>query len=165
MKPAPLNVRRLDHRLRGECISVGRFSSSCTCFGFGLYSDPYRVCDPKSLAPCRTVCSVSLIYWWYHDDKRDRAFLAGRWMNIGMIALAIVTVTIYLFRSRGAKDGAIASVLFVITFFGAVASRDAQWLDNMFIENSTRRLTQHCRRPERNTTGGAVERWTKHVAT
>lgn len=95
-----------------------------TCFGFGLLNATLTG-DMRAQNPWHHVeqfAVVSLIYWWYHDDKRDRAFLAGRWMNIGMIALAIVTVPIYLFRSRGAKDGAIASVLFVITFFGAVAS-------------------------------------------
>lgn len=65
---------------------------------------------------------VSLIYWWYHCDKTLRGYRASKWLNIGVVALAVVAVPIYLFRSRGAKKGAIATLFMVLFLVGLIVS-------------------------------------------
>ena len=93
-------------------------------FGFGLLNlaltGHYRSPNPWHLMEQLSV--ITLIYWWYYSDKTERHYQAGKWMNIGMIALAPVAIPIYLFRSRGAKSGAIATVVFAVTFLGFLAS-------------------------------------------
>jgi hypothetical protein len=58
-----------------------------------------------------TVVSISLIFWWYHLDKRERDYRAGPLMNAGIVALSMVALPIYFIRSRGWKRGLIATVL------------------------------------------------------
>ena len=48
---------------------------------------------------------VSLIFWWYHLDKSEKKYKAGPLLNIGVVGLSVVAVPIYLFRSRGTKQG------------------------------------------------------------
>jgi len=63
------------------------------------------------------------VFWWYHNDKTQRQFRTGAFQNIAVVALALVAVPVYLFRSRGAKRGLSAFVLFlafVVTMLGAL---------------------------------------------
>lgn len=87
-----------------------------TVFVFGLLnailnghfraSQPWHLIEQLSL--------VTLAYWWYYNDKHKRQFTSNRWLNIGVVALWIIAIPIYLFRSRGAKGGAIAFTFFVL---------------------------------------------------
>jgi len=54
------------------------------------------------------VLSLLPIYWWYHLDKAEQNYRAGRLMNVGLAAAAIVVLPIYLLRSRGWRRGGIA---------------------------------------------------------
>ena len=56
-----------------------------------------------------TVVSISLIFWWYHLDKREHDYQAGPLMNVGVIALAMLALPIYFIRSRGWKRGLVAT--------------------------------------------------------
>ena len=56
-----------------------------------------------------TVVSISLIFRWYHLDKRERDYQAGPLMNVGVIALAMLALPIYFIRSRGWKRGLVAT--------------------------------------------------------
>jgi hypothetical protein len=58
-----------------------------------------------------TVVTISLIFWWYHLDKRERDYRAGPLMNAGIVALSMVALPIYFIRSRGWKRGLLATVL------------------------------------------------------
>jgi hypothetical protein len=58
-----------------------------------------------------TLVSITLIFWWYHVDKRERGYNAGPFMNVGMVALSMVALPIYFVRSRGWKRGMIATGL------------------------------------------------------
>ncbi|HEY5899806.1 MAG TPA: hypothetical protein VIV54_19725 [Burkholderiales bacterium] len=55
-----------------------------------------------------TLVSLVLLFTWYHLDKRERDYRAGRLMNAGMLAAAVIALPIYLVRSRGWKQGMIA---------------------------------------------------------
>src|SRR3954470_10099568 len=50
------------------------------------------------------------LYWWYHLDKEERGYRAGPYMNVGMVAAAIIALPIYLVRSRGWRNGVKAIV-------------------------------------------------------
>lgn len=48
-----------------------------------------------------SIISVSLlIFAWVHLDAKSRHYQKSKWMNLGVLALAVVCVPIYLFRSR-----------------------------------------------------------------
>jgi hypothetical protein len=70
-----------------------------------------------NFAMAEVFVSIAPIYWWYHEDKNEMQYRAGRLMNAGVIALAIVALPIYFIRSRGWKRGS----LFVLMFVVAVA--------------------------------------------
>ena len=65
---------------------------------------------------------VSIIYWWYHADKAQRQYRAGVFLNAGVVALSLIAVPIYLFRSRGATQGAKAFAFFIAFLAALVAS-------------------------------------------
>ena len=55
--------------------------------------------------------SLLPIYWWYHLDKDQQDYRAGRLMNVGVAALAAIALPVYFIRSRGWKRGAIATAI------------------------------------------------------
>ena len=55
-----------------------------------------------------TLLSLIVLFWWFHLDKADYNYQAGRLMNAGVLLLAAITLPIYLIRSRGWKRGAMA---------------------------------------------------------
>jgi polyferredoxin len=67
-----------------------------------------------------TLLSIPLIFWWYYVDKGERNYRAGPIMNVGVVALSILTLPIYFVRSRGWKRGlvstALAATVLIVTF-------------------------------------------------
>lgn len=43
-----------------------------------------------------------LCFWWYRIDSDLRRYRRSRWLNVGIVMLAIVAVPYYLVRSRPA---------------------------------------------------------------
>src|SRR4051812_20411161 len=52
-----------------------------------------------------TAVSLVLLFWWYHLDKADHDYQAGKLMNAGVLLLAVIALPIYFIRSRGWKLG------------------------------------------------------------
>ncbi|MBW8904759.1 MAG: hypothetical protein JF611_03640 [Betaproteobacteria bacterium] len=65
-----------------------------------------------------TAVSLVLLFWWYHLDKADHDYQAGKLMNAGVLLLAVIALPIYFVRSRGWKLGGRAIVLAAL-FLGA----------------------------------------------
>jgi hypothetical protein len=65
-----------------------------------------------------TALSLVLLFWWYHLDKADHGYHAGKLMNAGVLLLAVIALPIYFVRSRGWKRGARAIVIAAL-FLGA----------------------------------------------
>ena len=65
---------------------------------------------------------ISIIYWWYHTDKNQHQYRAGVFLNAGVVALSLIAVPVYLFRSRGAKQGAKAFAFFIAFLAALIAS-------------------------------------------
>jgi hypothetical protein len=55
-----------------------------------------------------TLASLVLLFWWYHLDKAEHNYRAGKLMNAGVLVLAVIALPVYLVRSRGWRRGAIA---------------------------------------------------------
>ena len=70
-----------------------------------------RIDDFSTYAIVDTVVSLVLIFWWYHVDKHERGYRAGKLMNAGMLVMVVVALPIYFVRSRGWKRGGIAIAL------------------------------------------------------
>ncbi|MFN2644768.1 MAG: hypothetical protein ABR570_07235 [Burkholderiales bacterium] len=65
-----------------------------------------------------TAVSLILLFWWYHVDKADHGYHAGKLMNAGVLLFAVVALPLYFIRSRGWKRGARA-IVFAAVFFAA----------------------------------------------
>ena len=55
-----------------------------------------------------TLLSLVVLFWWFHLDKAEHDYRAGKLMNAGVLLLAAVALPIYLIRSRGWRRGVIA---------------------------------------------------------
>ena len=62
----------------------------------------------SSFGMAEALLSLVVLFWWFHLDKADHNYQAGRLMNAGVLLLAAITLPIYLIRSRGWKRGAMA---------------------------------------------------------
>jgi hypothetical protein len=51
---------------------------------------------------------TTVLFAWYAIDSDRRGYVRSRSLNLAMVALAIVALPYYLFRTRGAKGGFIA---------------------------------------------------------
>ena len=74
---------------------------------------------------------VSLVFFWFRLDAEQLNYRRSFWLNVGVVALAIVALPYYFFRSRGLKRGALATLLFFLAAMGygvfCVAGQYAVW--------------------------------------
>ena len=63
--------------------------------------------------------SLALIFFWVRLDSAKRGFKTGRLFDVMLLALAIVTVPYYLYRSRSPGERA-KSFFWLIIFFIAM---------------------------------------------
>jgi len=49
--------------------------------------------------------SILLIFLWYRFDTDIRNYPRSLWLNVGVIAVAVIALPYYFFRSRGTKGG------------------------------------------------------------
>ena len=62
----------------------------------------------SSFGLTETALSLIVLFWWYHLDKAEHDYRAGRLMNAGVLLVAVVALPIYFIRSRGWRRGGIA---------------------------------------------------------
>ena len=76
-----------------------------------------------------TGVSLVLLFWWYHIDKAEQGYRAGKLMNAGVLVLAVVALPIYFVRSRGWKRGA-RTIALALLFLGAtlLLEEAGEWL-------------------------------------
>jgi hypothetical protein len=80
------------------------------------YFYPGEAVPPTAIA--FTLITVALIFLWYRFDAAEAGYRRTPWLNVGVIAVALLALPYYLFRSRGAKRGFIAIGLLVLAFIG-----------------------------------------------
>ena len=92
-----------------------------------------RVEEFGAFGMVETFVAIALVFWWYHVDKRSRAYRAGPLMNGGVIAAAIIALPIYFVRSRGWKRGAIATLVALGVFAVTLVLGEAgEWVGMQF---------------------------------
>jgi hypothetical protein len=64
-----------------------------------------RVETLSSYGVAETLASLVLLFWWYHLDKEQHDYRAGKLMNAGVLVLAVAALPVYFIRSRGWKQG------------------------------------------------------------
>ncbi|GAB3092374.1 hypothetical protein [Lysobacter terrae] len=77
------------------------------------YFYPYAQSSPVDV--CFTILGVALIFAWYRLDTTQIGYRRSPWLNAAVIAIAIVGLPYYFFRSRGLKRGLVATGLFLLT--------------------------------------------------
>jgi hypothetical protein len=73
--------------------------------------------------------SLVLLFWWYHLDKAERDYRAGKLMNAGVLVLAVVALPVYFIRSRGWRRGP-RTIALALLFLGATYAlgEAGEWL-------------------------------------
>ena len=82
------------------------------------YFYPGREFPPTAIA--FTVVMVLLIFIWYRLDTEEVGYRRSTSLNTGVIALTIVALPYYFFRSRGAKKGFLATGLLLLVYIASV---------------------------------------------
>lgn len=61
----------------------------------------------------------ALIFAWVHVDARERQYRKAKWLNVGVLALSIVFVPVYLALTRraGAKWRALAAYVLALAAY------------------------------------------------
>ena len=72
-----------------------------------------------------TLVGAALLFFWFRLDANERGFQRSALLNVGVVALAIVALPYYFFKSRGAKRGVVLTVVFVAA---AYSLSWVQWL-------------------------------------
>jgi len=80
-----------------------------------------------------TGLTLIALFWWFHLDKAEHNYRAGKLMNAGVLIFAAIALPIYFIRSRGWKRGALAiglALLFVCAMFALEEA--GEWLGARF---------------------------------
>ena len=59
------------------------------------------------------IFSIFIVYWWYREDATRRGFNRSSLLSLAVALAAPIAIPYYLFRSRGARYGAVATVAFI----------------------------------------------------
>lgn len=75
--------------------------------------------DFSAYAAVETLVQLVLIFTWYHLDKAERSYPAGKLMNAAILVVAMIAIPVYLVRSRGWQQGTLAIAVATV-FVGAL---------------------------------------------
>ena len=92
--------------------------------------------DPfSSYGLAEMALSLVILFWWYHVDKAEHAYQAGKLMNAGVLLLAVVALPVYFIRSRGWQRGT-RTIALALAFLGLtlVLGEAGQWLGAWFAD-------------------------------
>lgn len=63
---------------------------------------------------CFMLIGITLYFAWYYVDSEEIGYRRGMLLNVAVVALAIVALPYYFFRSRGFKKGLVYTALFLL---------------------------------------------------
>lgn len=70
---------------------------------------------------CFMLIAVGFYFAWYYFDSEAIGYRRGKLLNVGVVALAIVALPYYFFRSRGLKTGLVYTALFLLVVIAWLA--------------------------------------------
>lgn len=62
-----------------------------------------------------TLVATLLIFLWYRFDSDQMSYRRSPWLNVAVVAIGLIALPYYFFRSRGFARGAIALGLFLLS--------------------------------------------------
>jgi hypothetical protein len=90
------------------------------------YFYPGREWPPSAMG--FTVIGIFLVFIWYRLDSEQMNYRRSPWLNVGVIAIAIVALPYYFLRSRGLKKGALATLAMLL----AIIACNALWIGGTY---------------------------------
>ena len=90
--------------------------------------------DPfSSYGLAEMALSLVVLFWWYHLDKAEHAYHAGKLMNAGVLLVAVVALPVYFIRSRGWQRGTRTTAVALLFLGVTLALGEAgEWLGAWF---------------------------------
>jgi len=105
----------MDPRKAAALVTMAALSFICPAIERAMTG---RVELLSSYGLAETVLTLVALFWWFHLDKAEHGYRAGRLMNAAVLVFAAIALPIYFIRSRGWKQGGIAIVA-ALVFLGA----------------------------------------------
>lgn len=69
-----------------------------------------------------------LLFLWYRIDSEQRSYRRTPWLNVMIIAVAVIALPYYFVRSRGVKGGMLATVaMLLVAVLGAALTVAGQY--------------------------------------
>jgi hypothetical protein len=82
----------------------------------GYFLFPGQWFPPSSVAIA--VVGLFLTFWWYRLDSDSRAYRRTPLMSVAVVGVTIFALPYYLFRSRGFRQGGLATLIFISVSIG-----------------------------------------------
>lgn len=70
-----------------------------------------------------SLISLTLLFFWYYLDTERLRFKRTPLLNIGVVAIALIALPYYFFRSRGLKQGTLFTAGFLLLMYAL------NWID------------------------------------
>jgi len=100
---------------------TGYYILTSLVLGFADGAVAYFLYPGQIFAPSSLVISVVallVIFMWYRGDSDNRAFRRTPLLSMGVVGLPIVAIPYYLFRTRGLRHVALATLFVVLVAIG-----------------------------------------------
>jgi hypothetical protein len=68
-----------------------------------------------------TLVGIFVVFLWYRRDSDELGYPRSSLLTIGVVAIAVLALPYYFFRSRGLKRGAVATALLLLVYAGCMA--------------------------------------------
>jgi hypothetical protein len=100
---------------------TGYFVLGALALGFvdgatGYFLFPGHWFPPSSFAIA--IVGLFLAFWWYRLDSDSRAYRRTPLMSVAVVGVTIFALPYYLFRSRGFRQGGVATLIFILVSIG-----------------------------------------------
>ena len=100
---------------------TGYYILASLALGFADGAAAYFLSPGQMFPPSSFVISIAallVIFMWYRADSEIRAFRRTPLLSMGVVGLPIVAIPYYLFRTRGFRHGALATLVVVLVAIG-----------------------------------------------
>lgn len=77
---------------------------------------PGQVFAPTSLA--LSIVALFLVFVWYRLDSDSRAYRRSPLLSVAVVGVTIFALPYYLFRTRGLRQGALATLVMIVVTVG-----------------------------------------------